>query len=158
MWKKLSVHGNTKESESSVPKTIPKDLPLLGPRFCPPTWLHLQKRSVSPGIEPKTAYLKALTIIHPLYYPDLIKRGCPQCLSANVRWDSWNSAGHRELYGVDRNECALGYQMRCMDCKVNGAQGESYCFASTAVQFWQRWQFWDIPRTSVVQFFFARSL
>ncbi|KAI0323824.1 hypothetical protein GY45DRAFT_1216361, partial [Cubamyces sp. BRFM 1775] len=66
---------STKGNGLAVP--LDAKVPILGPRFVPPTYMHNQKRNVSPEVAPDTVYLKPLNVVHPFYYPDL-HRGCPQ--------------------------------------------------------------------------------
>jgi hypothetical protein len=142
-----SLHGNSKPG--AVPSTLPKGVPLLGPRFCPPSYLHEAKRSSTPKVLPETAYLKSITVIHPFFFPGL--NNCPQCASTDVLWDGWNATGAREVHGLRREERAVGYQLRCKTCKVKFGKGGSeqgaaqYCFATTNQIFWQRWEHWKIP-------------
>lgn len=118
-------------------------IPILGPRFLPPSYLHVHRRSVSPTIEPSIAYLKPLNVVHPLYFPEIT--ACPNCDGKNVKWDSWNATGHREVQGISREETAIGYQLRCDDCKkLNGNNQSS--FAATSFNFWKHKEHWEIPR------------
>ncbi len=140
------VHGNAK-SGKPIPN-LPLNLPIYGPRFVPPTYMHRQKRNTSsPKIEPVVAYLKPLTVIHPFYFSSLNK--CPQCeTEESTTWNSWVNTGHRELFGIRHGECALGYQLRCNSCKQAGRS--QYCFATSSVGFWQKWEFWAIPRVYLI--------
>jgi hypothetical protein len=130
---------------------LPDDIPLLGPRFLPPTYLHVKKRVQHAAIKPETAYLKPLNIVHPFYYPDLSK--CPKCDSVDVLWDSWTSNGHRDLHGINEEETAIGYQLHCKTCKdsnngahLNDEEASGYCFSTTNQIFWNKWHHWQIPR------------
>lgn len=130
-----------------IPKTIERGIPILRPRFTPPAFLHYMRRDVTPAIIPEYAYISAFTAIHPVFYPaELVS--CPQCGSSEILWDGWNATGARNVYGVRMNERALGYQLRCKDCKTNKAPGGSYCFATTSCVFWEKWEHWKIPSTS----------
>src|SRR5436853_1644160 len=51
------------------PSTVNKTFPLLGPRFCPPSYLHATKRDTTPSIAPEGLYLKSLTVVHPTFFP-----------------------------------------------------------------------------------------
>ena len=134
---------------------LPVGIPLLGPRFVPPTYLHVKKREDNVAIQPETAYLKPLNVIHPFYYPDLGK--CPRCDSLDVLWDSWASNGHRDLHGVHEEEMAIGYQLQCKACKENKAthtqddEGGGYCFLTTNQVFWTKWEHWRMPRQCLPQ-------
>jgi hypothetical protein len=146
IYKATTVRAGTQKW--TAPLTLRKEVPLLGPRFLPPTYIHLQKRSSTPDIEPATTYLKPLHIVHPFYYADLAK--CPQCLSENTSWQGWTSTGHRDVYGVRRGETALGYQLECKDCKSHihshNTENKSHCFATTNMTFWVGKEHWEIPR------------
>jgi hypothetical protein len=149
MNKLTSVHGNAKAG--TVAPSIRKDVPLLGPRFVPPSYLHLQKRDVTPAIEPDISYLVPLVIIHPFYHSGLT--GCPRCGSTDTLWDGWTSTGARDVHGLCREERALGVQLRCKPCKAKYGKGGSnedenqpFCFATTSKVFWKNWEHWKMPR------------
>jgi hypothetical protein len=107
---------------------------------------------VTPVIEPQSAYLKPITIIHPFYFPELAK--CPQCDTDNIGWNGWTTTGPRNIHGVCRDETAYGIQVQCKgECekRFSGGNAEeegAYCFATTNVKFWERREHWDIPRMS----------
>lgn len=152
LYNQTKIHGNAKNKTAPV---LGKNIPLLGPRFVPPTYLHLRKRQVAPNIGPETAYLKPLNIIHPFYYPSLSR--CPQCGSLDVLWDGWTTTGHRELHGVYVEETALGYQLQCKDCKKEHSKSKTinrtgddgnFCFATTNPAFWKHPEHWEVPRKS----------
>jgi hypothetical protein len=112
VWQKTRPQSKRDEA-----KGLPQDVPLLGPCFIPPNYLHTRKRSGAVTISPETQYLKALNILHPFYYPELAQ--CPQCHSRDdVCWDGWTGTGARELHGIATEEAALGLQLRCNACKV----------------------------------------
>lgn len=140
------MHGNAKEG--TKPTSLKTSVPLWGPRFVPPTYTTLRKRDpVLAEIKPSVSYLKPLIVVHPFYdcYPDL--RKCPQCGSADkkkVKWDSWQNTGYREVRGIYHGETALGYQLRCEDCEV---QDKVHCFSTTSLEFWKKWELWNIPST-----------
>jgi hypothetical protein len=121
IYGRTTVHANS--SKGTVADSLPKDILILGPRFVPPSYLHVEKRQKCPAIEPMTGYLKPLVVVHPFYYPGLAK--CPQCDSMNVKWDSWTTKGHREVHGIRQEECALGMQLRCKDCEMHFGKGQS---------------------------------
>jgi hypothetical protein len=142
-----TVRGGPKHG--SAPPSLRSEVPVLGPRFLPPTYLHLQKRSATPTIEPESTYLKPLNIVHPFYYPSLAE--CPQCGSDKVAWQGWTATGHREVYGVRREETALGFQLQCEPCMAqpndeNATGDGAYRFATTNVKFWENKEHWEIPR------------
>ncbi|KAI0667041.1 hypothetical protein C8Q78DRAFT_1072082 [Trametes maxima] len=142
------VYGMTK-SRAPLKMTHP----LLGPRFMPPSYLHALQRNTKSEIHPETAYLKPLTIIHPLYFEDLAR--CPRCgaTGSTVSWAGWTTSGPREVHGLHREETALGLQLRCAHCSetakaagTNIKNGEgSSSFSTTNYTFWQNREHWQIP-------------
>ena len=150
IYRLTKCHGNSKKG--TLPPSLPKGIPILGPRFLPPLYLHIRKRQTVPIIRPETAYQKPLNIIHPFYYENFGL--CPQCGSTETRWDGWTTTGHREIHGVHEDETALGYQLICKRCESqysqargNTSTGEgAYCFATTNPIFWKNWELWSIPR------------
>jgi len=140
IYRMTKVHGNARAN--TAPANLRSDIPIIGPVFEPPGYLHLQKRNNSPSIEPGSTYLLAITIVHPFFYPGL--GSCPGCGSNNTNWDGWTPTGPREVHGVCREERALGYQLRCKDCK--GVNGKDYCFATTSAEFWKNHEHWELPR------------
>ncbi|KAK6969492.1 hypothetical protein R3P38DRAFT_3500892 [Favolaschia claudopus] len=161
MYTESRHHGNSK---ASGPKTLPKGFPVLGPRFMPPSLLEAKKRSPA-NIQPTPLYMRPLNVVHPFYYNNF---SCPQCDSTDIKWDSWTGGGARGVvHGVRREERAIGYQLRCNECKRKYGQGGSeagakgpdneklgYSFATTNPKFWARRQHWEIPRG--VPIFFHR--
>lgn len=145
IFKATRVHGLSKSKELP-PLSI--ETPLYGPRFMPPTYFDYTKRSGTPEITPDVMYLKALTVIHPVYFPEIAK--CPLCDSDNIKWHSWVATGYREVHGVSKDELALGYQIRCKSCEQSRAGGEKaktqVCYATTSAEFWERYKEWNIPR------------
>ncbi|KAF9523225.1 hypothetical protein CPB83DRAFT_775787, partial [Crepidotus variabilis] len=147
VYEKTKVHGNS--SALRVPPNLPKQVPLLGPTFVPPSYRHVMKRSTVPKIVPETAYIVALTVVHPFYHSGTISI-CPQCGdSKNVNWDSWTGTGGREVQGLYRNERVIGYQLRCKTCqgKPKEERKQGFCFATTNQIFWEKWEHWKIPRS-----------
>ncbi|KAG2035695.1 hypothetical protein BDR03DRAFT_805266, partial [Suillus americanus] len=148
------------------------NIPLLGPRFIPPSYMHIQKclGLRHQVIKPVMLYIKPLNIIHPFYYPQLAT--CPRCGSdKETTWEGWTSTGACELHGLICEETALGAQLQCNTCKkesektkkVNDmnipgdvkdvrahtnqlAKLEGYCFAMTSTAYWSSWEHWQIPR------------
>ncbi|KAF7796643.1 hypothetical protein EIP86_007825 [Pleurotus ostreatoroseus] len=153
IWSEFKPHGNAKPG--TLPLPLPINIPLYGPRFVPPTYLHARKRSPgSPKIQPVTNYIKPVSVVHPFYFPNFFKR-CPQCDSVDdkeVYWDSWISTGPREVYGLKYGETAIGYQLRCKACKNRGLE---WCFATTSAAFWAKSEAWSVPRG--VPIFFYRA-
>lgn len=144
-----NVRGKGKKGEPPSPD-LKKEIPIFGPRFLPPTYMHIQKHSSTSTILPAPAYLKPLHIVHPFYYPDLAK--CPQCASEKVSWQGWTTTGYREVHGVRREETALGYQLECEPCKErfsrtkNATEKGVFCLATTNAKFWEKKEHWDVPR------------
>jgi hypothetical protein len=144
------IHGNT--NKAAQPKPLPKEIPLLGPRFIPPTYQQIERRHAAPIIEPESAYLKPLHIVHPFYYPRLAR--CPQCTSVEVIWEGWTTTGSRDVHGVHEDEKALGFQMRCKKCEQLGtAKGHRFCVATTNPSFWIKWEHWELP-SQVISYLF----
>lgn len=163
-----ATRARPKKSAMSLPR-LSNEIPLLGPHFLPPSYLHARKRPGNAPIEPEVMYLRPLNVVHPFYYPSLAR--CPQCCGTNIVWEGWTGTGARDVHGVKLEEAALGCQLRCKDCKgirqenrdgsrmvvdepgvqddeetEQGAQGGGYCFATTNVSFWGKYEHWQIPR------------
>ncbi|KAI0712733.1 hypothetical protein C8T65DRAFT_543115, partial [Cerioporus squamosus] len=141
------THATAKGAPST---TLSPRIPLLGPHFEPPSFSHIQRRSAAPEIVPDTAYLKPVTIVHPIFFPEL--RQCPQCRSTDITWFGWLPTGHREVHGIAREETAIGYQLRCNPCKKLYGKGgtktddeERYSFLSTNCVFWEKREHWELP-------------
>ncbi|KAG0697389.1 hypothetical protein DFH29DRAFT_878740 [Suillus ampliporus] len=137
-------------------------IPLLGPHFVPPSYLHaLRRHQPELAVNPETLYLKPLWVIHPFYYSDLAH--CPRCnCTDSVRWDGWTGTG------------AIGTQLCCENCKNDpkskkvgqqqssgerDEEGDSrtqlkgHCFATTNPEFWHNWAHWSIPIADIPIFF-----
>ena len=138
--KLTSIHGNAKAG--TVSPSLKRQIPILGPQFVPPSYLHIQKRDVTPAIEPEASYLLPFVVVHPFYYPNILNQ-CPKCNSSNTSWDGWTGAGPRNVHGMHREERALGYQLRCKACKE--ASREQFCFTTTNKVFWAGWEHWKMP-------------
>ncbi|RDB21084.1 hypothetical protein Hypma_011838 [Hypsizygus marmoreus] len=147
--KLTALHGN---ASSGIAPSLKKGIPILGPRFSPPSYLTIQKRDVTPNIKPETTYLRDITIIHPFYYPHGFLSKCPDCESRETLWDGWTGAGPRDVHGLRCEERAMGYQLRCKGCK---SAGRPFCFATTSKAFWEKWEHWRVPRG--IPLFFSRS-
>src|SRR5258705_10217954 len=61
--------------------SLPDSVPLLGPRFLPPTPHLLSKHRKIPLMLPDAYYVCPITIIHPVFYPFSIH--CPTCQRAS---------------------------------------------------------------------------
>ncbi|KAI0720549.1 hypothetical protein C8T65DRAFT_567715, partial [Cerioporus squamosus] len=145
----LSKHTRA-TAKGATPVTLSPRIPLLGPYFEPPSYTHIQRRSAAPEIVPTTAYLKPVTIVHPLYFPELGE--CPNCGSTDVTWFGWSPTGHREVHSVAREETAIGFQLRCNPCKKLYGKGgtkaeeeEHYSFLTTNCAFWEKREHWEFP-------------
>ncbi|KAI0688612.1 hypothetical protein C8T65DRAFT_589368, partial [Cerioporus squamosus] len=146
------IRPPAKSGVSSVP--LNPNIPLLGPRFIPPSFLHVQRRNAAPEITPDPAYLKPVTIVHPVYYPDVLDQ-CPRCrmagLKSDIAWNGWNPTGHREVHGLMQEETAIGVQLRCKVCEKAGGEeveesaNTGYCFVTTSHRFWEKVEHWDLP-------------
>ncbi|TFY51214.1 hypothetical protein EVG20_g11108 [Dentipellis fragilis] len=139
------------------------NVPIYGPHFVPPSYLHGAKCNTTPEIHVKTAYLKPLTIVHPFYFPEL--RCCPKCSCTDKRvsWNGWTTTGHREVHGICAEETALGFQLKCEACQVNNQknrsknkktsklpegdddEGSGSHYALTNPEFWAKRHHWEIP-------------
>ncbi|TFK77611.1 hypothetical protein K466DRAFT_508295, partial [Polyporus arcularius HHB13444] len=139
------VRPPAKSGVTSVP--LHPDIPLLGPRFLPPSFLHVLRRNAAPEITPNPAYLKPLNVIHPMYYPELLER-CPNCRTLGAKpdlaYNGWNPTGHREVHGVMQEETAIGIQLRCNSCEAR-KETRSHCFVTTNPIFWENVQHWEVP-------------
>ncbi|KAF7294249.1 hypothetical protein HMN09_01153400 [Mycena chlorophos] len=131
VWKATHIHGNSK---STTPKTLPKDVPIYGPRFLPSTLLDVSKRNPT-CVEPETLYIRPLNV--------------------RSRGTSGSDLERGDVHGLFYEERALGYQLRCSECetkykgkKVLGRDGEKlgYCFATTNAKAWAGINHWEIPR------------
>ncbi|GBE83061.1 hypothetical protein SCP_0501070 [Sparassis crispa] len=146
VYDETKLHGNSKKDTAP---SLRGEIPLLGPRFIPSSYLHLQKRDPTPNIIPEVAYLKPVNVVHPFYYPELAR--CPQCDADDTEWSGWTATGHREVHGVSQEEMALGFQLRCTKCKQrvseSGDDEGMYCFSTTSHLFWGRHEHWEIPLT-----------
>ena len=130
-------------------KPLPPEVPIFGPRFVPPTYLSLKKRKTTFNVDPRTSYLRPLTIIHPYYFPNL--GNCPHCDSTDLTSEGWNSYGYRDVHGISYEETALGVQLSCKACQKRGEGSKNkvhYRFSTTNVIFWEKRNFWEIPRKS----------
>ncbi|KAJ3534877.1 hypothetical protein NM688_g7062 [Phlebia brevispora] len=151
LWKMRKVHGNSKlvSKEDSL-RPLPKDLIVLGPTFRAPDSRVLDLWAKYPDIMPEQMYLKPVTLIHPLWFSEL--SACPGCGSNDIKWDSWTTSGIRNVHGVDMEETALGYQLRCTACEKKDVKNKStkrrksqFCYSTTSMEFWEKWDHWKIP-------------
>ncbi|TFY77528.1 hypothetical protein EWM64_g6486 [Hericium alpestre] len=109
------VHRLTMAIGGQPASFLPDSLPLYGPHFLPPTYDDLLKRQKNAVIAPNTAYLQPITVVHPFYLPNIAM--CPVCDSTEIKWEGWNSKGHRSIHSLHREEHAIGVQLRCKRCQ-----------------------------------------
>ncbi|KIJ13163.1 hypothetical protein PAXINDRAFT_14062 [Paxillus involutus ATCC 200175] len=96
--------------KGDAPSKLSLNVPILGPHFVPPSYMHVNKRPGVVNITPEIQYLKPINILHPFYYPELAC--CPQCQSrTKVTWEGWTATGARDVHGVTCEEVALGLQL-----------------------------------------------
>ena len=130
--------------------TLPPDWPFHSPRFPTPTFTHYQWCQVALECNPEWSYIKTTIILHWVFF--LFIMHCPNCHGHNVQPNRWMVTGHREVYGLQEEECILGVQFWCVDCLVKwensglGESDEKYCFLTTNPEFWQGMSLWEIPR------------
>ncbi|KAI0682549.1 hypothetical protein BC835DRAFT_1311466 [Cytidiella melzeri] len=137
----------TSQTKTGAAFKVPAGLPIWGPVFEPPTFSDILRRDPRAvlnratgkldKIKPDSAYLRRLTVVHPYYFKSL--RRCPRNASHNIASDGWQSTGSREVHGISQEEAAIGYQIRCHDCKEEEKNGTSvtYCFALTNAEYWE---------------------
>jgi hypothetical protein len=139
LWNKTKLPG-----KDGARAYLAKDIPILGPRFIPPSFSLLERRQYGVNSGPETTYIKPFNVVHPFFYPTLEK--CPQCHLEDTTWDGWTGTGSREVHGLFREETALGFQLRCKACENTISDShKSFCFATTNSTFWQHWEHWQIP-------------
>ena len=147
----VKVHGNAKSVAKTTKRAIDLRLPILGPLFVPPGYAHLLQRSKGhPAILPEVHYIPWLTVVHPFFYPEILK--CPKCGctdTARLGWNQWNVTGPRDVHGLFRDGMALGVQLRCMACNpvtLPSGKRAAQCCITTSPVFWENWAHWEIPR------------
>ncbi|KAG1807078.1 hypothetical protein EV424DRAFT_1329721, partial [Suillus variegatus] len=103
-------------------------IPILGPHFLPPSYLHARKCNPSePAINPEVLYLKPLRVIHPFYHPELAR--CPRCdCTDGVLWDGWTGTGPRDVHGVMLDEAAIHILQSLYPCIIRTAEVEISLF------------------------------
>ena len=141
LWDRTKIRGSAGKETSY----LSKDVPLIGPRFIPPSYSQLEMRqhTAASGLSLESAYIKPINV-HPLYYRTLAR--CPKCKSTDVVWDGWTSTGARDVHGICKEERAIGYQLRCSACEKSASHEKvGYCWATTNHAFWQDCEHWQIP-------------
>ncbi|THH31610.1 hypothetical protein EUX98_g2599 [Antrodiella citrinella] len=153
-YDQVKIHASAKSVARTTPRVLNPAIPLYGPRFTPPEFYERFRREATPDIKPELAYLRPVTIVHPLYYPQIGR--CP-CGNKKPLWEGWTTTGHRDVHGIWQEETALGFRIRCKLCHGE-SQGktnkEGYCIATTNPLYWEKWNLWEIPRG--VPYFFKR--
>ena len=162
----ISDKTRVRSAKALTQPHLDSKIPLLGPHFVPPCYLHaLRRNQLEPAVNPETLYLKPLRVIHPFYYSELAR--CPRCnRTDSIRWDGWTGTGPRDVHSMFVDEGAIGTQLRCENCKMDpkskkGGQQQSsgehdeeedsrtqlkgHCFATTNQEFWRNWAHWSIP-------------
>ncbi|TFY76752.1 hypothetical protein EWM64_g7260 [Hericium alpestre] len=155
LFKKTRLHGNA--GADKKPPSLKLRVPILGPCFVPPGYLQLEKWSGLPKIMLETAYLQPINVVHPFYSPRLNR--CPRYRGSNIWWYGWTSTGLRLVYGMRRSEWAIGYQLRCKDCKKEREElfpsvdeeedVVHYSWVMTNAQFWESWEYWEVPSITI---------
>lgn len=134
------VHANSTKIRK---EHIPDDIPVLGPRFLPPSPVLTAKyRSGVRNLSTAGFYLKAVTVVHPFYDSLAEDVGCPTCKNngtvPSISWKSWARAGPRIVQGIDNTEFAIGYVMSCKTCTKQST--------STSYDYWKPIPHWKVPR------------
>jgi hypothetical protein len=89
VWEKTQLSCST-EPDAMTPQ-LSDSIPLLGPCFMPPAYLHASKRPGAMHTDPGPMYLRPLNIIHPFYYPNLISKMTYFALVALAAFESGQS-------------------------------------------------------------------
>ncbi|KIJ91335.1 hypothetical protein K443DRAFT_126266 [Laccaria amethystina LaAM-08-1] len=110
--KLTTVHGNKK---GAAPPSLKKDIPILGPHFLPPGYIHAQKRDM-PQITPNISCIRAITVVHLFYFPT-INACCPLCSSGDTLLEGWTTKGPCDVHGLHWDEHAIGVQIICKQCQ-----------------------------------------
>ncbi|KAG2740956.1 hypothetical protein P692DRAFT_20688297, partial [Suillus brevipes Sb2] len=107
----ISDKTRVRSAKALTQPHLDSKIPLLGPHFVPPCYLHaLRRNQLEPAVNPETLYLKPLWVIHPFYYSELAR--CPRCnCTDSIRWDGWTGTGPRDVHGMFVNEGAIGTQL-----------------------------------------------
>ncbi|KAG2157252.1 hypothetical protein DEU56DRAFT_763712 [Suillus clintonianus] len=157
----ISEKTRIRSAKSLMRPCLDSRIPILGPHFLPPSYLHARKRNqCEPAVNPEVLYLKPLRVVHPFYHPELAR--CPRCnCTDGVSWDGWTGTGPRDVHGLMLDEAAIGMQLRCETCKNDPSSKKGlvesecehndrktikgHCFATTSQDFWRNWSHWSIP-------------
>lgn len=107
----------------SNPRHLPSGMTLLGPRFIPAAQSRFSNLYDLNSSHDPPSYashtVRPVTIIHPLYFPELHR--CPTC-DGVAALKSW-TAGFREVLGVTHSEYAIGPILTCSgQCKTLAAE------------------------------------
>jgi hypothetical protein len=105
LWSKTKLPSSARKETTQA--YLPKDIPIMGPRFIPLSYSLLERRQYGTNLGPETTYIKPINIVHPFFYPALAK--CPQCNSEDTAWEGWTGTGSRDVHGLVCEEMALGF-------------------------------------------------
>ncbi|GJF00469.1 hypothetical protein PsYK624_167570 [Phanerochaete sordida] len=123
-------------------------VPLYGPRFTPPSFNDVNIRNANPLIEATIAYLKPITVVHPVFFPEL--KQCPRDKAhQSVSWDSAGrllEAARSTGFCKRRRQSDISYaewtatrtdrilpRLR----QKRGERSGMHCFATTNDIFWK---------------------
>lgn len=153
-------HISQYATEGKAPTTPPHTVPILGPKFLPPSIDSPFLASDTKPVAPEVYYRKALTVIHPLYHPSL--RQCPVCkkegvTSTKLTAEGWATGGPRHVHGIADEEYAIGYVLSCARCQgIRNEQNQANTipakdrrpakFTLSNAEFWAGKSFWERPR------------
>ncbi|CAA7261854.1 unnamed protein product [Cyclocybe aegerita] len=111
LHQRTSLHKNSK---APVAPSLGTDIPLLGPRFFPPTYLHFMRR-----------------IIHLVFYPSALD-GCPACGSNETLWDGWTATGAHEVMEFGEKSAHLDISSAARSARPNmGKAAQSRVMSQT---------------------------
>jgi hypothetical protein len=135
-------------------------IPILGPRFVPPSAPLAECQSHSSQVKVVDFYLKPLTVVHPFYKIVLGNvKICPGCrmrsTTPDISWSEWNPKGPRPVHGTSEEEFVIDYQMECKTCKklsdmptgdtVELMEKTQCNWSTTTPAFWSGIPYWRIP-------------
>ncbi|TFY80628.1 hypothetical protein EWM64_g3383, partial [Hericium alpestre] len=117
LWDTTKIPPNS--SKDKTPRNLARAIPMHGPCFIPLTYMYLRMHQYLAEIEPGAAYLKPLHIIHPVYYPELLK--CPRCGTTDRFKLTMTSAGLaeniRQLHLLEYQQTVQEYLQYFRSCK-----------------------------------------
>ncbi|KAJ7248984.1 hypothetical protein C8J57DRAFT_991054, partial [Mycena rebaudengoi] len=141
-------------TEISSERALRSGIPIYGPRFLPPSLNDTRLRWGKNKTE--TTYLRPINIIHPVYYDNL--GTCPHCGSTDVKWDSWNAMGSREVHGLrwEETEVPITPQDVYTRCRFYNAKEWLLCNDKPGIL--EDWVHWKIPSKSAIIFAHAQTV